>query len=64
MNFFKNIEFFWIKNNVFVNEKFKVVNLFGRKIKFNKGIVKYVYKLKVVKFVIYINNIDSIIVYC
>lgn len=64
MNFFKNIEFFWIKNNVFVNEKFKVVNLFGRKIEFNKGIVKNVYKLKVVKFVIYINNIDSIIVYC
>lgn len=64
MNFFKNIEFFWIINNVFVNEKFKVVNLFGRKIKFNKGIVKNEYKLKVVKFVIYINNIDSIIVYC
>lgn len=64
MNFFKNIEFFWIINNVFVNEKFKVVNLFGRKIKFNKGIVKNVYKLKVVKFVIYINDIDSIIVYC
>lgn len=64
MNFFKNIEFFWIINNVFVNEKFKVVNLFGRKIKFNKSIVKNVYKLKVVKFVIYINNIDSIIVYC
>lgn len=64
MNFFKNIEFFWIINNVFVNEKFKVVNLFGRKIKFYKGIVKNVYKLKVVKFVMYINNIDSIIVYC